>query len=141
MLTGARLAAARAKTESLMTSTIRFRRRGSKVRNPETGREEYTWSIVYEGPGRMRSDNAQPKDADAAGQQVTDRQMRVALPIGSHPRIAVGSSADIRVEDVGVLVANPEDPESVGTEFRVRDGHVQTHSTARRLPVEVTSHA
>lgn len=125
-----------------MQSTVRIRRRSiTTQRNPETGREEHTWTTVYEGPARLRADAAQPQDSDAAGQQVTDRQMRVSLPIGAHPRIVTGASADVEVDDVGVLTANPEDPASVGLEFRVRDGHVQTHSTARRLPVEVTSHA
>lgn len=136
------LSRGRALAESLMQSTVRIRRRSiERVRNPATGREEYAWAVVYEGPGRLRADAAQPQDSDAAGQQVTDRQMRVSLPIGAHPRIITGASADVEVEDVGVLIANPGDPASVGLEFRVRDGHVQTHSTARRIPVEVTSHA
>lgn len=136
------LSRGRALAESLMQSTVRIRRRSKeRVRNPATGREEYSWAVVYEGPARLRADAAQPQDSDAAGQQVTDRQMRVSLPIGAHPRIITGASADVHVDDVGVLTANPEDPASVGLEFRVRDGHVQTHSTARRLPVEVTSHA
>ncbi|MFF7681470.1 DUF6093 family protein [Microbacterium sp. NPDC007973] len=132
----------RAVAESLMQSTVRIRRRSAtKTRNPQTGREEYTWSLIYEGPARLRADGAQPQDQDAAGQQVTDRQMRLWLPIAEHPDIVAGTSSDVHVDDVGTLTANPWDPKSVGTEFRVRDGHVQTHSTARRLPVEVTSHA
>lgn len=139
---GAALPSLRAEAESLMRSKVRIRRRSKTTqRNPETGLEEHTWSVVYEGPGRLRADAAQPQDSDAAGQQVTDRQMRVSLPIGADPRIVTGASADVKVDDVGVLTANPDDPASVGLEFRVRDGHVQTQSTARRLPVEVTSHA
>jgi hypothetical protein len=132
----------RAVAESLMTSKVRVRRRSTeKTRNPETGREDYTWTVVYEGPARLRGIGAQPQEADAAGQQVTDRPMTVSLPIAEHPAITVGSSSAVRVDDVGSLLENPDDPASVGMLFRVRDGHVQTHSTARRLPVEVTSYA
>lgn len=125
-----------------MTSRVRIRRRSvDRTRNPETGREDYTWTVVYEGPARVREVGAQPQEADAAGQQVTDRAATVSLPIGEHPGITEGSSSDVHVDDVGSLLENPDDPASVGMVFRVRDGHVQTHSTARRLPVAVTSYA
>lgn len=127
--------------ESLMTSTVHIRRAGPVARNPETGTETPSWTDVYVGPGRLRASDAQPRDVDSAGQKLTDRSLTLSLPIGDHPDITHGRSADVDVDDVGELLENPDDPESSGTKFRVRDGHVQTHSTARRLPVEVTSHA
>lgn len=135
------LARGRERAESLMQSRVRVRREGPKTRETATGLETPTWTIVYEGPARLRASNAQPQDVDAAGQQLTERDQELSLPIGYHPDIETGASIHVHVNDVGELLANPHDPAAVGLQFRVRDGHVQTHSTARRLPVEVISHA
>ena len=52
----------------------------------------------------------------------------------------VETSGAIRVDDVGEVIANPPDTSIEGTTFRVAGVHDQTHSTSRRLPVEVHSH-
>lgn len=134
------LAAARALAGALQQGTVRIRRKTGESKNPATGRIEPVWTDIYEGPGRVRQSNAQPRNVDAAGQRLAEQSPTVGLPIGDDPRIVTGSSADVRVDDVGTVLTNPEDPERVGQQFRIAGTHDQTHSSSRRLPVEVFNH-
>lgn len=124
-----------------MDSTVTIRRRGEQVLDEQTGRYTTSWAVIYVGPARIRFGTSEPTEVDAAGQRGAEQSPTVALPIGEHPLIQFGASADVRVDDEGRIESNPDDPGSVGTQFRVAGTHTQTHSTARRLPVEVTSHA
>lgn len=123
---GRRLAA------SLMQSTCRIRREGEKVRNPETGMLEPSWTSVYEGPCRVRFSVGAPRETDQAGQRFAEQSPTVWVPIHAD---------GIRVDDVGEILSNTHAPEDVGLTFRVAGVHAQTHSTSRRLPVEILSFA
>lgn len=126
------LARGRHVARDLMQTTVIIRRGdGVPVRNPETGEYETGSTVVYEGPARLRFPNAQPREADAAGQRFVEQSPTVSLPIAS--------SADVDVDDVGEVTANPLDPGIVGLRFRIAGVHAQTHSTARRFPVEVVT--
>lgn len=123
----------RAHAESLMSTSLIIRRKGADVRDPETGTMVPSWTTVYEGPCRVRFTNADPHESDQSGQRVAQQSPTVWLPIAT--------SAGVRLDDVGEILANPDDLGIVGVTFRVAGEHAQTHSTSRRLPVEVLSFA
>lgn len=133
--------AGRERAESLMDSTVRISRKTSEARNPSNGRVDATWEVVYEGPARLRFTGGQPRDIDVAGQRFAEQSPTVCLPIGDDDRITVGSSDAVRVDDEGEVLDNEPDSGVENTTFRIAGVHEQTHSTQRRLPVEVHSHA
>lgn len=134
--------AARRLATELREGTVRIRRKTGTERNPSTGRIEDAWTVVYEGPGRIRQSNGQPRDLDVAGQRLAEQTPAVSLPVDDEdPRVVSGSSAAVTVDDVGEVLTSPYDPGRVGQKFRVAGTHDQTHSSARRLPVEVFNHA
>lgn len=118
--------------ESLMQTTVRIRHKTGQTRNQETGQLETTWTTVYEGPGRVRFTRAEPRDIDASGQRFAEQSPTVSLPIAT--------SVAVDIDDEGEILANDLDPAVVGLRFRIAGIHEQTHSTARRFPVEVLSH-
>jgi len=121
----------RAAAESMMHSTVIIRRPSGSTWNEETGTSVPAWVDVYEGPARIRFKDTQPRVADAAGEQVVDQAPVLSLPIAT--------SADVRVDDIATVTANPTDPGLIGLQFRIAGVHAQTHATARRFPVEVVS--
>ena len=133
MLPLSRLLAARRKVEALMQTAVVVRRSGQPVRDPETGTLTPSLTVIYEGVARLRFPVGKPRDVDQAGQAVSEQSPTLWLP--------VAESEDVLPGDVGEIVANPADPGSVGLRFRITGVHVQTHSTSRRLPVEVLSYA
>lgn len=135
------LAAGRETAQALMDSTVLIRRKTGTTPNPSNGQLEPVWQDIYKGPARVRLTNADPRDVDAVGQRFAIRDPTVSLPIAADPRIELGSSAAVRVDDVGTVLTNTPDPGEVGTSFRVDGRSGQTHSTARRLPVEVLAYA
>lgn len=126
------LARGRQAAASLMQTNVVIRRAGEPARDPFTGKVTPTWTTVYEGPCRVRFSSSVPRKADQAGQRFAEQSPTVWLPV----HVSV-----VEVDDVGEVVANPSSPGDVGTTFRVAGVHAQTHSTSRRLPVEVLSHA
>ncbi|WP_449408002.1 DUF6093 family protein [Microbacterium maritypicum] len=134
------LADGRRVAQSLMDSTVVIRRETGTTRDSEKGKVVPTLEVIYRGPARVRLTNADPREVDASGQRFSIQDPTISLPIGDDPRIEVGSSAAVRVDDVGEVVATPHDTGEVGTTFRVYGRTGQTHSTARRLKVEVLSH-
>lgn len=134
------LAEGRERAQSLMESTVRIRRQTGEARNQANGRVETTWTTIYEGPARLRFAGGQPREVDVAGQRLAEQSPTVCLPIGADSRITVGSSAAVRVDDEGEVLDNDPDSGIEGATFRVAGVHEQTHSTQRRLPVEVHSH-
>lgn len=117
--------------ESLMTDTwVGTRGATAGEFNDETGEWSTSSVEVYRGPGRLRAANVQGQRVDEQGVTVTLSDARLSLP--------VATSAGVRVDDVFVCVAS-EEPTMVGARVRVTDIHWQTHSTARRLQVEVAS--
>lgn len=135
------LEAGRARAQSLMESTVRICRQTGENRNSETGRVEPTWTTIYDGPARLRFSGGQPREVDVAGQRLSEQTPTVCLPIGADERITVGSSDAVRVDDEGEVLDNEPDSGIENTTFRIAGVHEQTHSTQRRLPVEVHSHA
>lgn len=123
------LARARKDAASIARSTVTVKREGAKVRNPETGTLEPSWQIIYAGKGRLRFTAGQPREGDQAGQRFSDQSPTLALPIAG--------TSGIRVDDVVEFEDNPYDPGGAALRLRVVGVHVQTHSTTRRLPVEV----
>lgn len=115
-----------------MQTTVVIRREGPPVRDPATGTMIPSLTTIYTGPARVRFPAGQPRDVDQSGQRVTEQSPSVWIPI---------HAAGIRIGDVGEVTANPHAPEDVGLKFRVAGVHAQTHSTSRRLPVEVLSYA
>lgn len=141
-MTAELVAAARALATELREGTVQIRRKTGTTKNPANGKLEDTWTVIYEGPGRVRQSNAQPRNLDTVGQRLAEQSPTVSLPVNDEdPRIVAGSSAAVNVDDEGVVLTSPFDPGRVGQRFRVAGSHDQTHSSSRRLPVEVFSHA
>jgi hypothetical protein len=132
---------ARREAESLMDTTVLIRRTAGESFDEATGTYVPAWDVIYEGPARIRFARSALKEVDGAGQRLAEQSPSVSLPIGANRRITAGTSADVRVDDVGEVTLNPDDPGIVGLRFRVSGQHSQTHSSARRLPVEVAAHA
>lgn len=121
----------RKQAEALMDSTcVIVRAAGADTVDPSTGAiVPGTPSIIYSGKCRLRVMTARARgDVVAAGQQVA-----VEMPILSLP--VVGSEG-VRANDVAT-VTTPLDAAIVVA--RVVAPNVQTHATARRFAVEVTS--
>jgi len=130
---GARiLSRGRSLAEDLMQTTVIIRRSGAPARDPENGTMVPSLTTIYNGPARVRFPTGQPRGSDQAGQRVAEQSPTVWVPV---------NASSIRVDDEGEITANPNSPEDVGLRFRVAGVHVQTHSTSRRLPVEVVSYA
>ncbi|GGO59119.1 hypothetical protein GCM10010910_01330 [Microbacterium nanhaiense] len=123
----------RSLAENLMDSSVVIRRKTGAARDPETGTLIPTWETVYDGPARFRFTRADPNEADQAGQRVAVQSPLVWLPIST--------SGGVRLDDVGTVNASQFDTSMVGMQFRITGGHHQTHSTSRRLPIEVLSYA
>jgi hypothetical protein len=47
----------------------------------------------------------------------------------------------VQFDDVGEILADPNNPGNVGAVFRISGAHLKSLATARRLPVEVIAHA
>lgn len=105
---------------------------GKRTFNDETG----VWTdvppvTVYDGPGRLRDRSGIGSRDDTQGVTTVTSQLILSLP--------VASSGAVRVDHVLECVAAESDLALVGTRVKVTDLHLQTHSTARRFSVEVTS--
>lgn len=115
-----------------MTDTWRCTRGGGREFNDETG--EWTDTppeVVYDGPGRLRDRSSIGSREDVQGVTTVVSQLVLSLPIAS--------SGALRVDDHLECVASTADASLVGVKVKVTDLHLQTHSTARRFTVEVTS--
>lgn len=118
----------RKQAEALMESTCVIVRR-TFVTDGE-GVDQPTITTIYTGKCRLRMPDARQNDVAAAGQA-----LGVQSPVLSIPVIAFGS-ASVAPDDIAT-VTSPLDP--VELVVRIAGIHSQTHSTARRFPVEVTS--
>jgi len=116
--------------EALMDSTCVITRAGSPTVDPATGAETPSLTTIYTGKCRLRMSDARSDEVAAAGQSI-----EVQSPILSLPVTATGSAA-VRTDDVATITT-PLDSNTVVA--RIAGFHTQTHSTARRFPVEVQS--
>jgi hypothetical protein len=118
----------RRQAEALMTSTCTVDVVSGETVN-ENGEVVPVTENVYSGKCRLRWPTATSAEVNSGGQIMTVQTPELMLP--------VEASAGVEVGQVATITANPLDPESVGLRLRIRGLHFQTHSTARRLQVEV----
>lgn len=118
----------RVQAEALMESTCVIARNGVVTTDPATGVDSPATSTIYTGVCRLRFPDARANDVAAA-----DQALGVQVPILSIPVEATGSGL-VRVDDVATVSID-----GVTVVARIAGIHTQTHQTARRFPVEVTS--
>lgn len=128
----------RAKAETLMRDTCRVTAPGpgDPVRNPDTGEVTYPdGPTVYEGPCRVRAENAVVAEAEAGERTVGVVRWTVSIPV-IHPtwdtsKVGRGHTVEVLTSEL--------DPGLVGRKFTVSAGFVGSQNTARRLPVEAVA--
>ena len=128
----------RAAANALMTDSCRITRPGTgePVRDPETGLVVDPAPVtVYEGPCRVRAENAEVTEVDAGERQVGVVRWTVGIPV-EHPDW--DTSGIGRGDTVEILTA-AFDPGLAGRRFTVSAGFVGSQVTARRLPVEAVA--
>lgn len=114
-----------------MQTVVTVIRNTDPVWDDATGTNVPTTETVYAGRARIRFTDTQPRESDAAGERVVDQAPRIYFP--------VAGTGSIRVDDLVTVTSNALDTALVGTVFRISGAHAQTHSTARRFPVEVVT--
>jgi len=119
----------RALAESMMESTVIIKRAGVPSEDAN-GVLTPTYSTIYSGVCRLRVTEARSDEVAAAGQGLAKQNPTLSIPVSA------SGSADVRVDDIAT-VTTPLD--SVTVIARIAGLHSQTHSTARRFPVEVTN--
>lgn len=123
---------ARAFRDELADTTVTIRRELGTTWDDETGKYVPAWAVIYTtDQARVRFPGSQPREQDAAGERVVEQDPTLSLP--------VDGSGVVQVDDVATVDANPEDPSIVGLKLRIAGRHDQSHSSGRRLPVEVVS--
>lgn len=122
-----------------MRATVVVRREGEKQRDPVTGKLQPSFTVIYPSAlAEVRFSDTQPRTGDSVGQRFAEQTPFVVFPIdGEH----ADEAALIRMDDVGAVIADPDNPGNVGVTFRIAGIHVKSLATARRLPVEVVSFA
>lgn len=120
----------RKQAEALMESTCVIVRKGANTTDPATGVDSPTLTTIYSGKCRLRLPNPESRDEAAAGQALERQRPSLSIPV------TASGSAAVRTDDI-VTITSPLDPATVVV--RIAGFHSQTHSTARRFPVEVIS--
>ncbi|MFN4000871.1 DUF6093 family protein [Microcella sp.] len=121
----------RRQAESLMESTCTITKVAADEIDPETGLRTQTTTTIYTGKCRLRLPSSWAADVDAAGQMLARQMPEISIPVEA------AGSGDVRPDMSVTITANPLDTSVVGVTFRVRGIQFQTHSTARRLQVEL----
>lgn len=122
----------RRQAEALMESTCAITRALTGTVNPATGvRSGDTSSSVYSGVCRFRFKSSAVGTPESGDRGLTAQMPELSLP--------VEGSAGVQVGDLVTITGNPLDVGVVGLTLRVTGTHFQTHSTARRLQVQVLS--
>lgn len=120
----------RKQAEALMESTCVITRVTSETQNDD-GSVTPTLETIYTGPCRLRFPTVRPEVALVEGQSIVKDRGILSLPIAG--------SAGVRADDIAVVTLSAVlDPGSTVT-VRIETPFTQTHSTARRFPVEVVS--
>ena len=131
------LARGRAAARVRMRATVIVRREGERTRNPVTGKLEPSWTTIYPAAmAELKFRDNHPRTGDQTGQRFSEQTPIVAFPIEGEKSM---EAAAIRVDDVGEVIADPDNPGNVGITFRIAGLHLKSLATARRLPVEVIS--
>ena len=119
----------RKQAEALMESTCVITRSAGETVDHSTGATvPATTTTIYTGKCRLRMPDNRSNDVTAAAQMIAVQSPVLSLPV-------VGSE-EVRTNDVAV-VSSPLDAATVTV--RITGLDVQTHATARRFPVEVSS--
>lgn len=127
----------RAAAERLMFDTCTITRPGSgdPVRNPDGTVSPPPPVVMYEGPCRVKAENAVVTEVEAGGREVGVVRWTVSIPV-VHPdwdtsKVGRGQTVNVTVSalDAGL----------VGRSFTVGAGFVGSQVTARRLPVEAVA--
>jgi hypothetical protein len=116
----------RKQAELLMESTCVIKRQTGTTPD-SNGVEVPTYSTIYTGKCRFRMPDARSNTIVAAGQSLTVQSPTLSIPV------TASGSASVRTDDVAVITVD-----SSTVTARIAGIHSQTHSTARRFPVEVT---
>lgn len=121
----------RTTAEALMESTCVITRVVPGTIDHNTALATDVTTTIYTGKCRLRFPTIRPIESLAEGQQLTKDRGQLSLPI-------IGSSS-VRAGDVAVVTLSTTlDPGTVVT-VQIQAPFTQTHSTARRFPVSVTS--
>ena len=129
MTVGLDMVAARARAETLMTSTCTVRERGAgePVTDPDTGAVTYqAGAVVYSGKCRIKPGGDRARTTDAGGAELFTFDYEVSIPFG-----APGSAA-VR-EGMPLTVDSSPDPAAVGMVVEVQQVARGEHISARRL--------
>lgn len=121
----------RNQAEALMGSACTVTKVATGSIDQSTGLPTTTTTVVYSGKCRVRWASGSAGEVDSAGQILAVQTPTVSLPING--------SGLVLPDMVLTITANPLDTSLVGFAFRVKGVQFQTHSTARRLQVEVLS--
>lgn len=121
----------RTQAENLMESTCIVTRETGVTTDHNTGLNTPVFTTIYTGKCRLRFPSIRPEQSLAEGQQLVKDRGILSLPIS-------GSSA-VRAGDVAAVTLSATlDPGTV-VNVQIAAPFTQTHSTARRFPVEVTN--
>lgn len=119
----------RKQAELLMESTCVITRKGVDTLDSNGVVVPGTTTTVYSGKCRLRMPDARSNTVAAAGQSLAVQSPTLSIPV------TASGSGNVRPDDVAVITSTL-DPATVTA--RIAGMHSQTHSTARRFPVEVT---
>lgn len=112
-LTGV-LARGRAAHEALMVDTVRIERRGEVVLDRLTGENsEGPRTLLYEGPARVKPENAGTREVTAGDREVVLKRYEIAVPWSAEPAervlpgdpVTVLASPDERLAGLVLVVA------------------------------------
>lgn len=113
--------------ESLMVDTVRIERAGAPVYDEVTMRESPSWSLVYEGPCKVRSSPVGGSQA-TAGETVYDvTHCYVDVPL------SVPATGEVRAHDRATVVSCTHDPANAGRVFVVQRDVSRSFPVERRL--------
>lgn len=120
----------RKQAEALMDSTCVITRNGAIVTDPATGVDAPSVTTIYSGKCRLRMPNAISRPEAAAGQAIDRQSPELSIPV------TASGSASVIPDDIAVITSALD---AVTVRARISGVHSQTHSTARRFPLEVQS--
>lgn len=122
----------RGQAEALMESTCVITRTviGGSI-DHSTGLATDSTTTVYTGPCRLRFPSLRPEQGLVEGQQIVKARGILSVP--------VTGTGGIRAGDMAAVTLSPTlDPGTV-VSVQIAAPFTQTHSTARRFPVEVSN--
>lgn len=129
MTAGLDLFAARARAETLMTSTCTVRQRGAgePTTDPETGEVTYAaGDVVYSGKCRIKPGGSRSRTVEAGGAELFTYDFEVSLPF------AAEGAADVH-EGMPLTIDTSPDPAAAGLTLEVQLVARGDQISARRL--------